>query len=156
MKVTEPKLRCLEIFCGNKSFSNAYYGPYYYFTDFVGAKYFVLENKDKRVGIIRSVLFTNNTKVVLNSPNDNKNELSMLEKLTEKQKDLYARVYDPYGAWGKQYDTLFIYKPILEDGTSIQKRLNVVACYSNNTIVLNWIELGFSSREKGIESVNII
>lgn len=150
--------RCLyvSLFGKNKSFSNAYYGPYYYFSDFEGAKEFALDKKAQRIGIVRSVLFTNNIKVVLNSPNDKKNDLSMIHNLTQKQKNLYNRVYDPYGEWGTQYDTLFVYKPLLDDGRTIQHRLNVVTCCSNNTTVLNWVEIELSTREKGIESVNII
>ena len=150
--------RCLyvSLFGKNKSFSNAYYGPYYYFSDFEGAQQFALDRKGERIGIVRSVLFTKNIKVVLNSPNDKKNDLSMLPKLTQKQKELYSRVYNPYGEWGKDQDTLFVYKPLLENGTTIQNRLNVVTCCSNNTIVLNWVEIELSSKQKGIESVKII
>lgn len=150
--------RCLyvSLFGKNKSFSNAYYGPYYYFTDLNGAKQFALDKQDSSIGIVRSILFINKTKVILNNPNDKKNDLSMLHNLTQKQKELYTRVYNPYGDWAKDYDTLFVYKPILENGTTIQNRLNVVASNSNNTIVLNWVEIELSSKEKSIESVNII
>ncbi len=135
--------RCLyvSLFGKNKSFSNAYYGLYYYFSDFNGAKEYALDTKENKLGIIRSILFTKKVKTIINSPTDAKADLSTLEKITKKQQELYSRIYSPYGDWGKKYDTIFIYKPVLEDGTTIQSRLNVVCVNNNDTTVLNWLEL---------------
>jgi hypothetical protein len=150
--------RCLYvvIFGKNKSFSNAYYGHYYYFSDFEGAKHYAITKKDERLGIIRSVLFTKKTKIIINSPTDKKTDLSMLERLSKKQQELYARIYSPYGDWGKTYDTIFIHRPVLDDGTTIQSELNVVCVDNNDTIVLNWAELDTSNKTKNIQNINII
>ena len=150
--------RCLYVvvFGKNKSFSNAYYGPYYYFSDFRGAKEYALKKSDERLGIVRSVLFTKKTKVILNSATDTKTDLSMIDTLSKKQQELYAKIYSPYGEWGKTYDTIFIHRPVLDDGASIQNNLNVVCVDNNATIVLNWAELETSTKRKNIQNVNII
>ena len=150
--------RCLYvgIFGKNKSFSNAYYGPYYYFSDYEGAKQYALKKSDERLGIVRSVLFTKKTKVILNSPTDTKTDLSMVDTLTKKQQELYTKIYSPYGEWGKTYDTIFIYRPVLDDGSSIQRDLNVVCVDNNDTIVLNWAELDTLNKIKNIQNINII
>lgn len=138
--------RCLyvSIFGKNKSFSNAYYGTYYYYTDYEGANHFALDkekSKDIKHGIVRSILFIKKSKVVLNSSNDEKTDLFLYDHLTEQEKHAYSRIYNPYGDWGKLYDTLFIYKPVLNDGKTLQQQLNVVSVNSNNGIVLDWIVL---------------
>ena len=133
--------RCLyvSIFGKNKSFSNAYYGTYYYYTDYEGAIHYALDKQDIKLGIMRSILFIKKSKVVLNNPNDEKIDLSLYKHLTEKQKDDYSRIYNPYGDWGRIYDTLFIHKPVLSDGKTLKQNLNIVSVNSNNGIVLDWM-----------------
>tara|TARA_B100001758_G_scaffold171495_2_gene148430 strand:+ start:33256 stop:34251 length:996 start_codon:yes stop_codon:yes gene_type:complete len=148
--------RCLfvSIFGKNKSFSNAYYGNYYYFTDFKGAIHYgnkTNTGKKISIGIVRSVLFTKKKYVVLNNPKDKASDLSIFPQLSSKEQKLYSKIYNPYGEWGLSYDTLFVYKPILQNGSTLDKDLNIVSTSNESNNVLNWIELDLS--RKSISSV---
>ena len=141
--------RCLfvSIFGKNKSFSHAKYGPYYYFSDYAGAVQYALMAQERganRVGIVRSILFTNKKYIVLNNPSETPVNLSILTKLSPTDQNRLSRIYKPYGEWGEKYDTLFVYNPILDNGKSLGEVLNIVVVNSDNSAVLNWAELDTS------------
>ena len=146
--------RCVfvAIFGKNKSFSNGRYGTYYYFTDYDGSLQYVKKSikiyKSDRIGIVRSILFTKKKHVVLNNPSESPADLSTITSLNDKQKQKLSRVYSPYGEWGNNYDTLFVYKPILDNGNSLDEPLTIVTTNNDLTTVLNWGEINKSDIEK--------
>ena len=139
--------RCVfvSIFGKNKSFSNGRYGAYYYFTDYEGSLLFIKQSlksrNPDRVGIVRSILFTKKKYAVLNNPSDAPIDLSSITSLSTIQKERLSRVYNPHGEWGNKYDTLFVYKPILNNGASLDEPLTVVTTSNDMTTVLTWGEI---------------
>ena len=135
----------VSIFGKNKSFSNGRYGTYYYYTDYEGSLYYIKKtietmNPD-RVGIVRSILFTKKKYVVLNNPSEHSRDLSEINSLNNTQKERLSKIYDPYGEWGNNYNTLFVYKPILDNGSALDDPLTIVSTSNDITTVLNWGEI---------------
>ena len=140
------------IFGKNKSFSNGRYGTYYYFTDYEGALYYINKSiktwDSDRLGIVRSILFTKKKHAVLNNPSESPADLSNITSLSDKQKEQLSRVYSPYGEWGNKYNTLFVYKPILNNGSALDEPLTIVTTDNELSTVLNWGEINKSDIQK--------
>ena len=137
--------------------SDAVMGPYYYFTDYINAmkqavvpteeqlandefkKYLSADNKYKNGSVLRFALFLGKTKVVLNRPSDNIDESQMKQYLlsndeTSSMARLTMRISDYDGTWTKQYDSVYVGKVDLDDGTKyMNSPLWVVKDYNQQT-----------------------
>lgn len=108
-----------------KSESTAIMGPYYYFTDYKNA---LVQFKDKNVkyGIIRSALFLGSMKVPMNFQDDEIDESNMKKELLEgdeligNHEKLTMRISDHDGNWAKIYDSVYLGRTELDDGTLLQ------------------------------------
>ena len=116
-------------------------GPYFYFTSFhrsirdagwsqnytsetqngivISDEY----GKYKKGGIIRFALFMGNTKYVENAPNDSIDESEIKKyRLTDNELDrkkeiMTLRISDYDGIWAKKYDSIYLGKLELDDGS---------------------------------------
>jgi hypothetical protein len=137
--------------------SDAVMGPYYYFTDYINAmkqgvmpteeqlanpefkKYLSADNKYKHGCVLRMALFLGKTKVVLNRPSDNIDESQMKQYLlsnaeTSSMARLTMRISDYAGTWTNQYDSVYVGKVELDDGTKyMNSPLWVVKDYNQQT-----------------------
>ena len=117
-------------------------GPYFYFTDFHSAikqggwskdgeheeKYdvFITENdcgKYKKGGIVRIALFIGNMLIKMNDPDDpiDESEIKKMRlndpKIDAKYESLTIRITDYDGLWTKDYDSVYLGRIELDDGT---------------------------------------
>ena len=105
--------------------SLALLGPYYYFTDYLNAKETALQCVDNG-GIVRFALTTGSMLVKLNYPSDpiDVSEIKMdrLEDdtLERKYECLTMRVSDHAGKWAEKYDSVFVGKVELDDGSFLR------------------------------------
>jgi hypothetical protein len=137
--------------------SDAVMGPYYYFTDYINAmkqgvmpteeqlanpefkKYLSADNKYKHGCVLRMALFLGKTKVVLNRPSDSIDESQMKQYLlsnaeTSSMARLTMRISDYAGTWTNQYDSVYVGKVELDDGTKyMNSPLWVVKDYNQQT-----------------------
>ena len=123
------------IFGVTKKMDNAFMGPYYYFTDFTNSineggwslthqpefKHckLITENihgKYIKGGIVRFAIFLGINKIILNNNNE---EINI--KNTQKYDDLTMTISDYEGKWSDTYDSVYIGKLKLDDGTYIKK-----------------------------------
>ena len=137
--------------------SDAVMGPYYYFTDYINAmkqavvpteeqlanpefkQYLSGDNKYRHGCVLRMALFLGKTKVVLNRPSDNIDESQMKQHLlsndeTSSLARLTMRISDYDGIWTNQYDSVYVGKVDLDDGTKyMNSPLWVVKDYNQQT-----------------------
>jgi len=110
-----------------KSDALAILGPYYYFTNYKNAcdKF---KDKNEKYGIIRSALFIGSIKVPMNFPEDEidestiKKELLMEEELNNNSnyEKLTMRISDHDGKWTNMYDSVYLGRTELDDGTFLK------------------------------------
>ncbi len=140
-KSTEQKVNFTMIFGESAKDKSAIVGPYFYFTSFhrairdagwsqnyksecqngvvISDKY----GKYKKGGIIRFALFMGNTKYVENAPNDSIDESEIKKyRLTDNELDrkkeiMTLRISDYDGIWAKKYDSIYLGKLELDDGS---------------------------------------
>jgi hypothetical protein len=124
---------------------NAIMGPFYYFTDFNNSvrkggwsKNFKPEYKFNKLltdndhgryikgGVIRFALFLGKTKYIENLPNDKydeseiKNERIQDETMNKKYELLTSRISDHAGKWAEKYDSVYLSKIELDDGSYLE------------------------------------
>jgi hypothetical protein len=143
-KQTEKKINFTMIFGESAKDKSAIVGPYFYFTSFHRAirqggwshdykpetKYAILitdENgKYKKGGIIRFALFVGKTKYIENAPNDPTDESEIKKQRLEdnnldKKKEIQTlRISDHDGIWSKTYDSVYLGKLELDDGSFLE------------------------------------
>lgn len=137
--------------------NDAVMGPYYYFTDYINAmkqgvvptneqlanhefkKYLTADNKYRKGAVLRFALFLGTTKVILNRPSDNIDESQMKQQLLSSQETsslarLTMRITDYDSTWTNQYDSVYVGKINLDDGTKyINTPFWVVKDYNQQT-----------------------
>jgi len=119
---------------------DAVMGPYYYFTDYINAmkqaviptahhltnqylkKYLTADNKYKDGAVLRFALFLGAMNVVLNRPSDTIDESQVKQHLlsnpeTSTMARLTMRMSDHDGIWTNTYDSVYIGKIDLDDGS---------------------------------------
>ena len=117
-------------------------GPNYYFTDYINAiknaiqptkeqlandefkQYLTPDNKYKHGSVLRFAIFLGKTKVILNRPTDPIDESQMKQYLlnnddTSRMARLTMRVTDHDGNWTKEYDSTYIGRIDLDDGSKL-------------------------------------
>jgi hypothetical protein len=115
-------------------------GPYYYFTDYINAfrqgiiprkehlknekyeQYLTADNKYKDGCVVRFAIFLGKSHVPLNRPSDPIDESQMKKQLlnaveTSKQAKLTMRISDHDGKWTECYDSVYVGKLDLDDGS---------------------------------------
>lgn len=143
--VDESKLYFNYVFGVSKKSSEEIMGPFYYFTDYNNAikmsiethknKYQNIET-DKKIGIIRSVVFLGVNKVPMNYPEDNHDESHLNSILTsiDNNNANTNRISDHDGLWSNQYDSVYLGRLLLDDGKLINGTpLWVVKDYEQQT-----------------------
>jgi hypothetical protein len=127
-KPNENKIKFTHMFGESPKNKEALMGPFYYFTNYTNSLNQCL-NQDNG-GIIRFALFPGTTKYVENFPNDNiDNSITKKQLINNENRKkidvLTSRISDHDGLWSKKYDSVFVAKLELDDGT-----------YLNNTPML--------------------
>ncbi len=144
-KPTEQKLNFVRTFGESAKNKSAIMGPYFYFTNFRNAirqggwshnykpeKYhdhLVTDDygKYKKGGLIRFALFVGHAKYVENAPNDPIDESEMKkqkmvdDELDKKREILTLRITDHDGNWSKTYDSVYLGKLELDDGSFLEE-----------------------------------
>jgi len=111
-----------------KSDALAIVGPYYYFTDYKNAcdKF---KHKNEKYGIIRSALFLGSMKVPMNFPEDEIDDSSIKKELLAEEEEtnsslkynyLTMRISDHDGKWTKMYDSVYLGRTELDDGSFLK------------------------------------
>lgn len=143
-KSTEQKVKFVMTFGESAKNKSAILGPYFYFTSFHrairdgGWSYGYKEEKNYgsivtdetgkyiKGGIVRFALFLGNTKYVENAPND-QNDNSEIKKqrlednnLNRQKEILTLRISDHDGNWSKTYNSIYLGKLELDDGSILE------------------------------------
>lgn len=161
-KPTQEKLNFVYTFGESAKNRSAMFGPYFYFTDFnyairqggwsidykeeyIHNKLITDENgKYIRGGIVRFALFTGNTKCIENMPNDPidesdiKNERLNDSSLNNRNEALTLRISDHDGLWTSSYDSIYLAKIELDDGSLIEEAPLIVVKEHNQQIPLSY------------------
>lgn len=138
----ENKLNFTYVFGVTKKTENAFMGPYYYFTDYnnsIKEGGWSLTNKplikgDKLIteneygkyikgGIVRFAIFLKINKIVMNHINDSYDESLIKQELLKNNfiyESLTMRISDYDSIWTQQYDSVYIGKLELDNGTFIK------------------------------------
>lgn len=143
-KPTEQKVNFVRTFGESAKNKSAIMGPYFYFTNYHNAirqggwshnykpeKYHnILVTDDygkyKKGGLIRFALFIGQTKYVENAPNDANDESEIKKQriiddnLNKKIEILTLRISDHDGIWSKTYDSIYLGKLELDDGSFLE------------------------------------
>lgn len=140
-KPTEKKVNFVMMFGESAKDKSAIVGPYFYFTSFHHAirqggwsqdyksetlydTIITDENgKYKKGGLVRFALFVGKTKYVENAPNESNDESEIKKQrlednnLDRKREILTLRISDHDGIWSKTYDSVYLGKLELDDGS---------------------------------------
>jgi hypothetical protein len=115
--INENKVSFVYTFGNAASDTNALLGPYYYFTDFT--------NSISQC-IVRFALFLGKMKVIENFPNDDfDSSVTKKERISDANLDknmeiLTMRISDHDGKWAENYDSVFLGKIELDNGTYLK------------------------------------
>jgi len=126
-----------------RSDSLALLGPYYYFTDYSNIKRTSLHLVDKG-GIIRFALMIGSMLVKLNYPNDpidvSDIKMKRLEDdiLERKYECLTMRISDNGGIWNEMYDSVFVGKVELDDGSFLRDAPFIAMKQKEQFVALNY------------------
>jgi len=138
--VNESMLYFKYIFGITKSNHDAIMGPFYYFTDYKNAVKMsidnTLENTNKKLGIIRSVIFLGVNKVPMNYPEDDADDSYYSSNIISDNNEhaQINRITDHDGLWSYNYDSVYIGKLLLDNGKFIKDTpLWVVKNYDQQT-----------------------
>jgi hypothetical protein len=120
---------------------NDIFGSYYYFTDYES----VIKNKLNNFGLVRCLLFLGNTKIVSNLVNDTSDtSLQLLDKNLDEtylsedyiKTKMMMKITDWDSHWTLNYDSLFIGKIVLDDGSIFDRGpLWVVQNYEQYSVI---------------------
>jgi hypothetical protein len=140
-KQSEQKMKFVMMFGESAKDKTAIVGPYFYFTSFHQAirqgGFYTPENtngkvithdngKYKKGGLIRFALFVGKTKYIENAPNDPTDESEIKKQRLEdinldKKKEIQTlRISDHDGIWSKTYDSVYLGKLELDDGSFLE------------------------------------
>ena len=143
-KPTEQKMNFVLTFGESAKNKSATLGPYFYFTSFnyairqggwshdyrsdtnYGSVITDDAGKYKKGGIVRFALFVGQTKYIENSPNDPidesdiKKELLKDDNVNVKKEILTMRISDHDGIWAKTYDSIYLGRLELDDGSYME------------------------------------
>jgi len=161
-KPTQEKLNFVYTFGESAKNKSAILGPYFYFTDFNFAvrqggwspdyaeecsygKFITDENgKYLKGGIVRFALFTGKTKCIENMPNDPNDESEIKAQrlndnfLNNKNEALTLRISDHDGLWSDSYDSVYLAKIELDDGSILEEAPLIVVKEHNQQIPLSY------------------
>jgi len=149
--VSRRKLDFLTNFGIPASGNNAVLGNYYYFTDYQNAVKMSGWGSEENMngGVIRFALFLGNMKVLLNDPNDDaddslitRNMLLNTDPSSEEYKAVRSllRISDRDGKWANDYDSVYVGKIDLDDGSVYEDYpLWVVKDYEQQVVLSNHI-----------------
>jgi hypothetical protein len=128
-KPTEQKVNFTMIFGESAKNKSAIVGPYFYFTSFQHSfkdSGWIDNCKVVKGGIVRFALFVGKTKYVENSPNDPNDDSEIKKQRMEdnnldKNKEIQTlRISDHDGVWAKIYDSVYLGKLELDDGSFLE------------------------------------
>jgi hypothetical protein len=142
--VNESMLYFKYIFGITKSNHDAIMGPFYYFTDYKNAVKMSIDNTlsnantntNKKLGIIRSVIFLGVSKVPMNYPEDEADDSQYSSNIIADNNEnaQINRITDHDGIWSYNYDSVYIGKLLLDNGKFIKDTpLWVVKNYDQQT-----------------------
>ena len=125
---SKEKLNFIATFGVPREEDDALMGKYYYFTDYQNAIkiYRIFNNNEDFGGLIRSAIFLGKTKVPLNHQHDEIDESRVTKDMLlnnyendagYKKIKMMLRISDRDGNWTKKYDSVFLGKLELDDGT---------------------------------------
>jgi hypothetical protein len=127
--VDESKLYFTYVFGVPKTSYEAIMGPFYYFTDYRNAIKMSMDSiknsdeiSNKKIAIIRSVVFLGINKVPMNYPEDKHDESetnSILTSLDNSNADT-NRISDHNGLWSNTYDSVYLGKLLLDNGKTLE------------------------------------
>jgi len=143
----------LEICCNELSFLNTFgvkksddlslLGPYYYFTNYENALNKTKCFRDEAYGIVRFVLFMGSMLVKLNYPMDpiDVSDIKMDrlddETFERKYECLTMRVSDHGGKWSESYDSAFVGRVELDDGSFLRDSPFIVVKKHEQFVILD-------------------
>lgn len=176
-KSTQEKLNFVLTFGESSKNKSAIMGPYYYFTDFYNAirqggwsynytpEYLydklITDDENGRYlkgGIVRFALFTGNVKYIENMPNDPIDESDIKKErlndisLNNKLEVLTLRISDHDGLWSKKYDSVYLSKIELDDGSIFEETPMLVLKEYNQQIPLSHHYINKKNLGKRFES----
>jgi len=120
--VEEKRLSFTFMFGITKSDNSAIMGPYFYFSNYTN----IIEKinkKEEKYGIIRSGIFLGSMKVPMNFLEDELDESLFkkeLVKLKDKDAILTWRISDHDGDWSNIYDSVYLGRTMLDDGSLLK------------------------------------
>jgi len=140
------KLDFVLTFGVSPSTNNEIMGNYYYFTNYQNAvKLSFLNDENENGGLIRCALFLGNMKVPMNINNDIIDESEITQNILlnsinnvkdKKNEQLLLRIIDRNGLWTHNYDSVYLGKIELDDGSFFEKfPLWVVKDYEQQVVL---------------------
>lgn len=131
-KVSPDKVQFAYIFREIAKNKQAILGPYFYFTNLNYAVKQCIRNSKGGGGVVRFALFTGNPKYIENFPHDPiDNSLIKQERLIDPSLDTHyekmtIRISDHDGLWATTYDSVYLGRLELEDGSILDEPPSVV------------------------------
>lgn len=120
--VEEKRLSFTFMFGITKSDNNAIMGPYFYFSNYINTIE-KIKKKEGKYGIIRSGIFLGSMKVPMNFLED-ETDVSLFKKELVKQNNKEAvltwRISDHDGEWSNIYDSVYLGRTELDDGSLLK------------------------------------
>lgn len=139
------ELSFLNTFGVKKSDDVSLLGPYYYFTDYENAIHKTKGFRDQAHGIVRFALFMGSMLVKLNYPMDpidvSDIKMDRLEDDTfeRKYECLTMRVSDHSGKWAENYDSVFVGRVELDDGSFLRDCPFIVVKKHDQHVVIDHV-----------------
>ncbi len=125
-KQSEQKAKFTMMFRETAKNKSAIMGPFFYFTNVENAIKQFNNELYKNIYLVRFALFLGETNYVENNPND-PNDCSEIKKerlndqLLDKKKEIMTlRISDHDGNWSKNYDSIYLGKLELDDGSFLE------------------------------------
>jgi hypothetical protein len=138
------ELTFLYTFGVKKSDDLSLLGPYYYFTDYENSISKTKCHRDTAFGIVRFALFMGTMLVKLNYPmdpidvSDIKMERLEDDSLERKYECLTMRVTDHAGKWAENYDSVFVGRVELDDGSFLRDSPFIVVKKHEQFVILDF------------------
>ena len=112
--------------------SDAMFGSYYYFTNYTNAIHEIINllsssnKKNNRCGIIRFALFLGNMTIKMNEKNDEVDDSNIKKErlqdntIDQHYESLISRITDYNANWAEKYDSVFVSRLELDDGSFLK------------------------------------